>query len=102
MTRDEFEYQVSKALPEGKTAPEPTDSQYKLIEYVYTFHPSISETDGKAQIAMLYVNFGISIIQDMKPRAELMEKKERELREARLRFEMIQREIEEIKAGGEI
>ena len=42
MTREEFKAHVVKALPEGKTAPEP---EYKLIEYVYNFHPAISETD---------------------------------------------------------
>lgn len=102
MTRTEFEHQVLEVVKEGKIPPEPTDEQYKLIEYVYTFHPSISETDGKKQIAMLYVNFGMSIIQDMKPRAELMEKKEAQLRAARMALEEVQREIAEIRAGGEI
>ena len=109
MTRDEFEYQVSEALQEGQTAPEPTDAEHKLIEYVYMFHPAISETGGKKQIASLYVNFGMSLIRDMKPRAELMEKKERELREARAELERvhdelarIKAEMKEIRAGGEI
>ena len=64
MTREEFEAHVAKVLPEGKTAPDPTDAEYKLIEYVYNFHPAISETDGKEQIAELYVKFGMCLIND--------------------------------------
>ena len=107
MTREEFICAVEKATPEEVTGEpvkvkQPTDKEYKLIEYVYQFHPAISAINGKGQIARLYVEFGMSIIQDMKPRAELMEKKERELRAARAALEAVQREIAEIQAGGEI
>ena len=70
MTREEFEAHVAKVLPEGKTAPEPTDAEYKLIEYVYNFHP-----------------------------ATLMEQKERELREAMATLNKVKEEIEEIRRG---
>ncbi len=99
MTREEFEAHVAKVLPEGKTAPEPTDAEYKLIEYVYNFHPAISETDGKEQIAELYVKFGMCLINDMKPRATLMEQKERELREAMAALNKVKEEIEKIRRG---
>ena len=102
MTRDEFKNQVVQALPKGKIAPELTDKEYKMIEQVYTFHPSISETEGKTQIAMLYVNFGMSIIRDMTPRARLMEEKEQELREIHIKMEKVMSEIKEIRAGGAI
>lgn len=42
---------------------------YDLVEFVYTWHPSISETEGKSQVAMLYINFGVKIFQDMERRA---------------------------------
>lgn len=100
MTREEFEAHVAKVLPEGKTAPEPTDAEYKLIEYVYNFHPAISATDGKEQIAELYVKFGMCLINDMKQRATLMEQKERELREAMAALNKVKEEIEEIQRGG--
>lgn len=100
MTRKEFEAHVAKVLPEGKTAPELTDAEYKLIEYVYNFHPAISETDEKKQIAELYVKFGMCLINDMKPRATLMEQKERELREATAALDKVREEIREIRRGG--
>ena len=45
MTKQEF-----KAL----TKRDFTDKEYETIETVYTFHPSISETEGKQQIANLH------------------------------------------------
>lgn len=100
MTREEFENHCTAIQPSFEKWP--TVQQYKAIEYVYNFHPSISEVNGKTQIARLYVDFGMSIIQDMKPRAEFMERKERELRAARAALEEVQKEIAEIRAGGEI
>ena len=94
MTREEFERSCIEVKPQDNKRP--TESEYKLIEYVYTFHPSISEVEGKKQIAYLYLSFG------MKPRAELMEKKESELRAAREALKKVQDEIAEIRAGGEI
>lgn len=100
MTREEFENSCIKIKPQDNK--HPTEAEYKLIEYVYTFHPAISEVEGKEQIATLYLDFGMSLIRDMKPRAELMEKKEKELRAAREVLRRVQEEIAEIRAGGEI
>ena len=65
-----------------------TDEEYEIIEIVYTFHPSISETEGKMQIANLFDNFGFRIIADMLPTAvkareyeELIVEKKHELEE---------------------
>lgn len=58
------------------------DKDYRTIEYVYTWYPTISETNGKEQIADLYVNFGMPIILDMVERAGKMEKLEGELNTA--------------------
>jgi hypothetical protein len=55
------------------------DEEYDTIEYVYTWYPAISEIDGKAQIAKLYTDFGMPIIEDMVGRAGKMEKAERDL-----------------------
>ena len=45
----------------------PNDNEYRLIEFFYTWHPSISENtqEGKKQIASLYSEFGMRIIADM-------------------------------------
>lgn len=102
MTKQEFMNKVAEATPKGKEIPVVSDTNYALIERVYTFHPAISETEGKRQIAELYVNFGMVLIMDMLPRAEVMATKERELREARAALSRVQEEIEEIKRGGEL
>lgn len=102
MTKQEFMSKVAEATTKEKEIPVVSDTDYALIERVYTFHPAISETEGKRQIAELYVNFGMVLIMDMLPRAEVMATKERELREARAALNRIQEEIEEIKRGGEL
>ena len=93
---------VAEVTPKEKQIKEVPDREYSIIEKVYTFHPAISETEGKRQIAELYVNFGMVLIMDMLPRAEVMAKKEEELREARAALSRIQEEIEEIRRGGEL
>lgn len=39
MTREEF-----NSLIEIETTMRPNDEDWKIIEFVYTFHPSLSET----------------------------------------------------------
>ena len=68
MTRAEFD----KACVEICTDYWPgsvTDEMFDDINFVYTWYPTISETEGKEQIALLYTTFGFAIIQDMYPRA---------------------------------
>ena len=93
---------VAEATPKEKEIPVVSDTNYALIERVYPSHPAISETEGKRQIAELYVNYGMVLIMDMLPRAGVMATKERELREARAALNRIREEIEEIKKGGEL
>jgi len=87
MTKQEF-----KAL----TKRDFTDKEYEAIETVYTFHPAISETEGKQQIASLYDTFGFRIIADMLPTAikakelaEPMTRKRHELEELKEEFKRL-------------
>lgn len=52
-------------------------SHFGEINYIYTFHPSISETEGKKQIAQIYLAGGMAAIRDMTKRAMLQERLER-------------------------
>lgn len=95
MTKQEFESALH-AYRNMKEAISPQD--YALIEKVYAFHPSISETDGKAQVAMLYAEFGIRIFKDMEATADkavILEKsihaKRAELARALDEFEALRR-----------
>lgn len=84
MTREEFTdkaRQICDSL--GIQFSTPTTEQMKLIDYVYMYHPSISNADGKSQIAYLYVVFGMRLILDMRNTAHVMEdyeNKERKLK----------------------
>ena len=50
-----------------------TDGEYTRIEYVYTWHPTIKAVGGKRQIAMLWQEFGMGMINDMYAKAQEME-----------------------------
>ena len=104
MTREEFETNLKAIQAQGcmHCMPMPTEQEYKVIEHVYTFHPSISETEGKKQVAYLYENFGMSIFRDMEARADYMRVKEGEFQKAIAEVERIRRRMEETKAGGDL
>ena len=96
MNREEFVAQVAKI---AKNVKEPTAEEYKLIEYVYTWYPTVSETTGKAQVAWLYVNLGMPIFRDMEKKAKQAEELDSELRMARTRMERAQEMIDKLKKG---
>lgn len=87
MQKKEFEEMVGNPV---------SDADYDVVGTVYQWHPSVSETSGKEEVAELYKSFGITVFLDMLPRA----KKNRELSMefGRLRAEMkrVQEEIEEL------
>ena len=87
MTRQEFDERCKVSV---------SASDYEKIEIVYTWHPSISETEGKDQIAMLVENFGMRIIEDMLPTArkaqrilDKISKIKQELRTAEAEYDML-------------
>lgn len=67
MMKEEFEELLSY-YPEQPA--EVSNADYDLIEFVYVWHPSISDTKGKSQVVRLYAEFGIRIFEDMKPTAD--------------------------------
>lgn len=60
-----------------------TDEMFDDINFVYTWYPTISETKGKQQIALLYTSFGFAIIQDMMDRAQEAYRIDRLIHEAK-------------------
>ena len=77
-----------------------SDKDYQLIEYIYTFHPSISDTEGKRQVAQLYNDFGIRIFMDMKPTADRNRQLDVEIGRARHHLEALLDEANELRRGG--
>ena len=88
MTKQEFTARTSKPV---------SDKDYEIIEYVYTYHPSIDPVKGKDQIANLYETFGMRIIIDMLPTAEKAKHYEDEIRAAKLKLDRIKNEYEAIR-----
>lgn len=95
MTYGEFLREAQKINPDAA----PTVEEYKTIEYVYTWHPAISETKGKQQIAMLYVEFGMSLIHDMVPRANEMKTTEEHYRTLNNQLCELQKKMEDLRSG---
>lgn len=98
MTREEFtaKYEAIKN-PMVKTLP--TANEYKLIEYVYTWYPTISETKGKEQVAQLYATYGMTIFKDMEKRAMETEEAEAELMRARHLVKLAEDKLRELGKG---
>ena len=88
MMKSEFEDRIGHSISE---------EEYSTIEYVYTWYPTISETEGKEQIAKLYTDFGMPIIEDMVERAGQMEKLETELSVARNQVTIVQDRIKQLR-----
>ena len=77
--------------------PVKSDEEYSTIEYVYTWHPAIGDVNGKVQIAKLYTDYGMTIIEDMVERARKMEKLDGELQAARGQVAIIQDRIRVVR-----
>ena len=61
MQKREFEEMIEQPV---------SDAEYRVIETVYQWHPSVKEVSGKEEVAELYKSFGMAIFHDMLPRAE--------------------------------
>ncbi len=88
MMKPEFEDRIGHSISE---------EEYSTVEYVYTWYPTISETEGKAQIAKLYTDFGMPLIEDMVERAGKMEKLEGDLRRTQAQLTAIQDRIKMLR-----
>lgn len=88
MMKQEFETLIGTTV---------SNEEYSTIEYVYTWYPTISEIEGKAQIAKLYMDFGMPLIEDMVERAGQMEKLDKDLHVARAQVTFVQDRIKALK-----
>lgn len=74
-----------------------TPEQYELIEFVYTWHPLISETEGKEQVAFLYNNFGIGIFKEMEPKAVEAMRIENEIFSLKKQISKLEQQMEDLR-----
>lgn len=94
MMKDEFCKQVEAVT--GST-PLISDNDYELIEYVYNFYPTISETDGKKQIAMLFSIGGMALIHDMLSRSKRAHELENQIHKCMSELDSYKKELEDMK-----
>lgn len=90
MMQSEFEKLIGKHV-------DPDD--YRVIEYVYMYHPVINNVTGKKQIADLYKIGGMALIGDMVRTAKRAEKLENQMRELRYELDSLQARMEELAGG---
>ena len=94
MNKDEFCGQVKTIT--GST-PLITDNDYELIEYVYNFYHTISETEGKKQIAILFNIGGMALIHDMLPRSKRVHELEDQIHKYTSELNSYKKELEDMK-----
>ena len=75
MNRTEFIEELDKIQSNYNDfiRPYPNDEEYKAIEYVYVWHPTIDNVYGKRQIAGIYYFGGMGAIIDMIDKASQAE-----------------------------
>lgn len=93
MMKYEFEERLNDIEGMKRTV---TDEEYKLIEHVYAFHPSISETEGKRQVALLYHEFGIRIFKDMAETAERNRELEADIKRLEAEIDKASHELRDV------
>lgn len=92
MTKKEFEERVGTTV---------SDEMWKKIEFVYTWHPAISNIYGKDEIAQLYKIGGMRLMMDMIPAAKEWKRLEDERISLTNRLFEIKREMQTLQAGEE-
>ena len=85
MMKSEFDILVGKDTPL---------EEYKLIEFVYTWHPS---NLSKEATASLYREFGLTIFKDMEPRAIQAQILEEKIHKAEIYIRDLRKELRELK-----
>lgn len=95
MTKEEFNAKRRQSFT-ARIQREVTDAEYEEIEFVYNWHPSISNTEGKDQIVYLYNTFGMRIIRDMMSTAKKAKELDSEILATKHRLEELQEEYAEL------
>lgn len=85
----EGRYEMQKAEFEERIEGQVSDEDYKLIEFVYQWHPVIRNVSGKDEVAELYKSFGMALFRDMEPRAKKVKEVEEQMTSCRLEIETL-------------
>ena len=97
MMKSEF-LEKLRAIP-GHETDNVTAEEYARVEYVYMFHPSIPDVEGKDTIAHLYAFGGMLVINDMYPRAKKADEAEQRIRAIRADIQGMEKTISDLMEG---
>lgn len=101
MTREEFLIHlncIEQNHNEEKLTCTISEEDYKIIEEVYTWHPTISDTQGKQEIAILYYIAGMGLITNMYPEAHVVKETYQQIQSLKIRLKAEEERIENIKS----
>jgi hypothetical protein len=90
MNKQEFEAIVCDSI---------TNEEFEVIQYVYNFHPCISEVRGKKEIAELYKKFGLRVIKDMTETAKKADELEQLIHDYEYKLQQLKIEYQDLKEG---
>jgi len=93
MMQSEFEKEVSNLT---KKSFHIDTTKFDAVNFVYTWHPLIKNVGGKKQIAKLYVEYGIAIIEDMTCRAIEMQNLDEKKRKLKQEIAELQAKIDRL------
>ncbi|MBP5782424.1 MAG: hypothetical protein J6W04_02680 [Bacteroidales bacterium] len=90
MMKSEFEKIIGRTVPA---------EDYRVIDYVYTWHPAINNVDGKQQIADLYKIGGMAVIKGMVPATRRAEDIELRINLLKAELENLERDLDSLRRG---
>ena len=90
MTRFGFEYSAGKTI---------TDEEYKIIEFVAKYHPSIDKAKEEKQMGELYKNYGMPLIKGMVFVANEVKKTEKKIKNLEDSTTDYKKYLKELKEG---
>ena len=93
MMKEEFENLIGEKVD---------SKDYKVIEFVYCYHPSIPAVEGKKQIAAIYKIGGMRLINDMVPTATRIKQFDEAIEKKLLERDLLDTEITALKQEREL
>jgi hypothetical protein len=80
-----------------RTKYHPTDQEWEIISLVYTFHPLISDVNGKKEIAKLFKQGGIGLLRDMTLGASTIKRRHDHIQQKNIEIELAEQEVKKAK-----
>lgn len=94
MTRADFDKELAAI---GGKPDDVSNEDFESIATVHTYHPAINRNEGMKPVAQLFYFFGMTVINDMLPRAQQIEDLSKDLELKKTEVETITEKLEYLK-----